>query len=743
MHAHDDPAHAATPAKPNGPAAPAHQERGLAHLQRVIGNRSVSHLLVQRAEQGTVESPVDKALRTKDPGDAKAISDFSGIPIDKKVALIRILAYQGWVGPFDERQIFNLWNSLSEADLIRTASQEIVLWNWCIEVGADLEQVPNAKGLRAAFWADVVEVARGYLNSNRQLVLNEMTQAGLPQAEGQTIPPPTEQQAKQLAAMQEAAAQVADIQAEQERARTVPAGYEIKMWGDQGMWGFPIPFDPNRPPPQLDEAAVKAAGGRGVRGPVFDYVGLRLMYQQASDSVSALVGMFPMLYAVSREGKSSVTGEFAAERDPASARARLATALRKLIADIENADKKLGRELNPLDLLPIHQHLYSGLRSASKVDWSQAFPTFMAKKYAEERDFGQALAALGLQKVSDAAFMLAPFTSGASLVALLAVGVGAAGTKAYIAGEQYDTLMQASKVAVAKGTELVSEQQVDEAKVLAQAAQAELALAAFNAVAIGAGALSRWRAARAGTEAKPGMAEKAMDFIDDATAFDAWVDAMPEASAAMEKIVLAPAAPAQRTAQRTVQRAGEEVLGTHAKQFERYADAQLWAGNVEGIPKMNFIIPGVHNRSDNGIDRIGLVIKDGQVEVWYLEMKWREIPEKDAPRPTVELKSKGQFGTQMGGKWTENAVNHLCDSSHPSAVAARDALRMQLARSRNVPLSAVSHDEVKTFLRANVKANKAVIVPWHADHVKRLLKQIAALIRHGNKIKVGRVKLPQ
>jgi hypothetical protein len=119
---------------------------------------------------------------------------------------------------------------------------------------------------------------------------------------------------------------------------------------------------------------------------------------------------------------------------------------------------------------------------------------------------------MGLQVVGAAAFMLAPVTSGLSLAALLAVGVTAAGVKAYQSGEQYEGLLQASKTAARPGTELVSDAQVDEAKEIANADKKALQLAALNAAALGGAAALRWAASsRSGGPSVPATPETEME----------------------------------------------------------------------------------------------------------------------------------------------------------------------------------------------------------------------------------------
>lgn len=223
-------------------------------------------------------------------------------------------------------------------------------------------------------------------------------------------------------------------------------------------------------------------------------------------------------------------------------------------------------------------------------------------------------------------------------------------------------------------------------------------------------------------------------------AFEAVIDALPDAASALEKVTLRPAdaagaAPAP-SVQPVVQRADN-----YGKEFESFVDTRLWTtGLPPDVPPMTWVVPGAHNHLDNGIDRIGVVITGDSIDVYHFEMKWRNPALPGQSPPKVKL-NKPSLGTQAGPAWTTGAVESLCESGHPSAVATRDSLRAMLAQARGTAPGAVSELEVKAFLRAHINPTRVVVVPSHVD-TRRLWKQLAGLMRWGVDARLVKVPVP-
>ena len=452
---------------------------------------------------------IEAALKSRDVGDVKAIRNFGDATDAEKFDLIGILLNQIWVGPRDEYALEAIWGSFG--DRLLTVASSLVgsgLWQTSIDRGAELENLPVIQRIRAAFASDVIALARGYLDSNDALVVAESAGAGISLEDKPAPDAPTPDQQQNTAAMQAAAVSVAHAQEEMERSRRVSVGYSLgNVPPEAKQYWLPVTFDPFRPPQRATAPVVDLNDPSPMadhhpvlqtpEGPpkLQPYPTVLAAYQMGVSGIRGLTTLYPLLYGVAREGKSSVTRAFA-EADPITARAQLATALRRLRADIAQAKAKLGNDLDPLDLTLLHQQLFAGTPAASKTDWTLNLPHQQAQDVTKGHDISKALAALGLEAVSEMAFMLGGVLPGAGAVGASVVGLIATSVKAGISATQYQAMLQASKTAVAPGTELVSEGQVDEAKAKAEADQAALALALINTAVGVAGAASGWASER-------------------------------------------------------------------------------------------------------------------------------------------------------------------------------------------------------------------------------------------------------
>jgi hypothetical protein len=232
---------------------------------------------------------------------------------------------------------------------------------------------------------------------------------------------------------------------------------------------------------------------------------------------------------------------------------------------------------------------------------------------------------------------------------------------------------------------------------------------------------------------------------------DQVIDSLPPGEASLERISLR-TSEAAASAPTPAKPAGAPVQGNWGKAYEAYIESLLWRGQLTGVPQMDYVIQAAHNAADNGIDRIGLVITpDGRIEVYHFEMKWRNPPEEGGPKP-AELtvpdenssKKRQTLGTQSGKKWTADAVELLCNSDHPQAIAALDAVVAAMAHASGKPLvgSGITRETAKEFLRKNITPHQIVVVPYHVD-TTRLWKQLMALMRHGRQIRMVRNSGPR
>ncbi|MGW0703050.1 hypothetical protein ACWD0A_27800 [Streptomyces sp. NPDC002867] len=454
-------------------------------LQRLVGNRSVAALMAGQPDRIL---PVQRDART--PGAVAAITSFAGIDDAERLRLINVVLNQTWVGPNDEAALERIWGSLDAAGLVRFADANPQLWDTCIRRGAHLIGIRPYRDLQNQFRADITALGQHYLRVNEDLVNRELS------ALGPDLGPPTGEQAGRIAGLQAAAAALSNLQRAQDAARQARVGWRIGDGGDVDPdWTgrpvkYQVPFQSGQPP-QLTEEPADVPHGDILLHPTVPYADVQQGWEAASQAIVRLTAVNPALYGLVRAGSSTRTEAFVTDNDAGSARTRLTAPLRQALADIATTRGNLGAALDPLDLEPLIRQLYAGQASVGGTRWAGGFTHRAAESAAVGHAIEQSLARAALQNVQQIAALLAPFTSGASLLALLAVGATAAGVEAYGSHREAQVLAAAEGAAVSPGTELVTPGSAEHARMNAEA---DLVAFGLALTALGAEAFAAWRA---------------------------------------------------------------------------------------------------------------------------------------------------------------------------------------------------------------------------------------------------------
>lgn len=252
-----------------------------------------------------------------------------------------------------------------------------------------------------------------------------------------------------------------------------------------------MPFRPGEPPPLTEEPA-DLPNGDVLLHRIVPYDQVQQGYDAASQAIAQLIGANPALYGMVRPGGSSArTEEFVNEADAGAARARLTAPLRQVLRDINTTRGYLGRNLDPLDLEPLLQQLYAGEAAIGGTLWTGGFRRHVATSTAVGHAIERALSRLALQYVQQVAFMLAPFTSGASLLLLIGTATLASGVQAYGSYREAQISGAAEGSSVRPGTELVRPGTTEHARLNAEA---DLIAFGLALLALGAEAFASWRA---------------------------------------------------------------------------------------------------------------------------------------------------------------------------------------------------------------------------------------------------------
>jgi hypothetical protein len=166
------------------------------------------------------------------------------------------------------------------------------------------------------------------------------------------------------------------------------------------------------------------------------------------------------------------------------------------------------------------------------------------------------------------------------------------------------------------------------------------------------------------------------------------------------------------------------LAGFSGSTFEIIGAGGLEAGAFApyGVPKMDFVLPGQHNASGWGIDRIGLKVEGSQLRIYHVEMKYVDVGSAHIP----EL-GHTSHGTQTGLTWTTDAAHQLVHNDNKVARASRVEIEKAL---KSLGFAADAATMERVLLRRLPKAQVIVLTPFYAP-LHALQAQVRGLIRQG------------
>lgn len=420
------------------------------------------------------EELIRDAIDNKSIAAIKEIKDFSKATELEKITMLGMLSDQWAVGIRDNRAIHSIWLSFGDK-FIDIASANIGLWKKTYSAMNDngqyqLEQLGPIQALKKAFLADVKAVAQDYLKKNRTMIEQEMEKLGIQVDEKTPIATPNEQQNEEIQRLQETLKQVADAQAVRKALSEVYVGYtrsydpseshaKDPLAGGERITEKPMQFVPGVAP------EIPPKGNDPV--PMRTYASVHDSYQELSTYISTIANKYPAVYAVVAEGDSSKAGdaETAANASPQEAQRIVGEKMREVLKNITKTEKELDDNDFILELLPIHQQLFSGKEASSHTKWNLALPQWVAEKFKEHKNDEKFWLRLGLGSLAAAAFVIAEFATLGTATFFLAAGVGLAITGAEV-GMDWNKAMKmaaAAKSSASDNTALVAPEQVNAA----------------------------------------------------------------------------------------------------------------------------------------------------------------------------------------------------------------------------------------------------------------------------------------
>lgn len=456
-------------------------------MQQTMGNRAVQRLL-QRTPAGRTtatapDAPIQRGGPTAAaPADAQttieeAIKDESKSKIHKiadsppilnsaseaqKLSMIRILL-DGWTGTYDEKALERIWRSFP--NLVEAASRHFDLFEQSVDDGAEFPDV--FEDIEKRYVETVIGIAKQYLAENKKFAQTEQKRLGL----DKTNEPPTADQAKEMQETQKAAADVEKAIKTQQRLAGIPVGFRNanNRSNEGSAGGLPagsdkvleiVGFDPD--PAKKPDPALTPPGTT-----VGNYEAVKKAYDDATQVVTNLTNKYPALYVMfkydagTEPGNRGVaaTEKPVSEVTPAQARERMTKAMNAFIANIDEVAPKVGPDIHWYDLQPIMDQV------KKNNYWSQKLPQKVINDVLKDKERRDYWVAMGLTTAAAGAFIVGTVAGGGIGGILIAGGIIIGLGQAAASLMKYAELAQASATTVKDDKAIVSEGQVQQARV--------------------------------------------------------------------------------------------------------------------------------------------------------------------------------------------------------------------------------------------------------------------------------------
>ncbi|MFT3886727.1 MAG: hypothetical protein QM713_00980 [Arachnia sp.] len=272
-------------------------------LQQSAGNTALAGALsgsVQRSllpgalrnDEGTPEQ-IANAIANDDPGDVKAINDFSRATGQQRIQLVQVLLRQATLMTFDKRAITRIFNSYGD---LETLTPEVVsVLSRCRDRGYDLSDLRRYGNLIMEFRSEVRRQALENLGRNVTLIQAEGARLGV--TAGAVDKPATPEQVSAVVEQQQLAQQVADAKLLLARTRRIVVARHSLLAPPErtAKAGDPVYFDPGAKPAMIGVDPVIAADV-GRREMPWDAV--YAQYAGLSEAVASVLNKNPALYAL-------------------------------------------------------------------------------------------------------------------------------------------------------------------------------------------------------------------------------------------------------------------------------------------------------------------------------------------------------------------------------------------------------------------------------------------------------------
>jgi hypothetical protein len=456
---------------------PEERAAGVADLNGRMGNRRLARMIAldgpvlarREIDEPADPTPADeaaaaandaealtKAIQTKELGDIKAVSNFGPATQGERIEFITVILDQGWVGPEDEAALERIWNSFGKG-IVEVVNNSSDLWDLCVDRGMDPSNIAAVRPLRGQFEADVKALAKGYMAMNLEYATEQMTRLNV---NGQKSESPTAEMEESIAIeeIQELARGAEELLAAKDRMRGLHVGYRQVFQGDH-EYEVQAHFDPETPP-------TYSSGGPEDEKAPHDWKTVKEQWDLADAAIAGITAQNPTVFAAMSQDRDDLKA--LGEKDPKEAKAVAAKVLGELHKNITATIPKIDTgDLDWMDLKPIHQQLFGGRKGPSGVEWNQQLPKSVAGDVVGDHESAEFWVSLGLGTASAALFIVASIATGGLATAALLGGLAVGSGTAAKSWENYEDLATAAAGTATEETRLISEGQVDAARIQA------------------------------------------------------------------------------------------------------------------------------------------------------------------------------------------------------------------------------------------------------------------------------------
>lgn len=402
---------------------------------------------------------IEEGIRDRDIGKIKDVESnaFALASDDQAIDLIMVVLNQGWVGPRDEKAIYDIWKSRGKY-IVDVASRFTFVWNICLKRGVDtIWTIPDLQSVTSDFKKSVANRARGYLDANKTEVDAELKRYGLTTMGAA----PTPEEGRERDKMMLAAGTV-------KKARDAIEQMDRMLVGYNHVLGTPTNsklercaalFNPGAPPPLPGHVPMPADLGALLP----NWEDTRRNYERAHAVVDHYTRIYPALVALREDTDLATVARSAiSSEEPAENLTAMQVVSDALNQTRGNIDKTYGLVNDPkgefaLELQPIHEQFFM-----FDPMWKDPFRQMIARAAVAEHGNVEFWATMGVSAVGLALFVVAELSTGGLATFFFAAAAAGGIAQAAASWDKYFTLKAAAGTNLSADTSLISQDQASD-----------------------------------------------------------------------------------------------------------------------------------------------------------------------------------------------------------------------------------------------------------------------------------------